>query len=471
MADTKLNYTLSLKDLFSGKMDQAFNSTKKLDGGMNKLNNTMGAMKNLFLGTVIGGSMVSFGKSVVESLKNYEFFTAAIKTMLHGDQQAAAALQGQLTNLAKTTPFNLVDVQDASKQLLAYGFQAGELVDQMRLLGDVSAGIGAPIGDIAYLYGTLKTSGRVTLMDLRQFAGRGIPIYETLAKRLNTTTAAINTMVHDGKLGFKDIEGAFQDMTKEGGQFFNLMDDQSKTVGGRLSNLGDVWDQLKVNIGKSQTGIINSTISWVADMVGAMNDAAAAANRMELAFNKGKVDQFSTSQRILNSISTGMGFGPKKMVMGEDAFQVYQNDKFIQENFVDKATKSPLEAAKAKADILQFMTSLSKDFINKNINKDVYEKTYALAQLGLESIGGQQKLFQMKPGGALDSNKTVTKTETTNGTEVNGARPQNLTINITKLIEKQEINTTNLTESTAKIKEEVTKALLETVNDINNMAR
>ncbi len=109
-----------------------------------------------------------------------------------------------------------------------------------------------PLGDIAYLYGTLKTSGRVTLMDLRQFAGRGIPIYETLAKRLKTTTTEINNMVSAGKIGFKDVQGAFRDMTKEGGQFFNLMADQSKTVGGQLSNLGDSWEQLKVNISREK---------------------------------------------------------------------------------------------------------------------------------------------------------------------------------------------------------------------------
>ena len=69
-------------------------------------------------------------------------------------------------------------------------------------------------------------------------------------------------MVSAGKIGFKDVEGAFKDMTKEGGQFFNLMDDQSKTVGGRLSNLSDSWEQLKVNIGKSQSGILSGTVTF-----------------------------------------------------------------------------------------------------------------------------------------------------------------------------------------------------------------
>jgi len=281
MPNNELSYTLRLKDLFSKTMQGAANQVKGLDGKMSGLTNRLSGLGTMMTGAFSIGAVVSFGKAVIESLKNYEYFHASLRTLLKGNENATKALESQLVNLAKTTPFELTEVQQATKQLMAYGFKAGDVIQTMRTLGDVSSGIGAPLGDIAYLYGTLKTSGRVTLMDLRQFAGRGIPIYETLAKRLNTTTNGINKMVHDGKLGFKDIEGAFKDMTKEGGQFFNLMADQSKTVGGRLSNLGDAWEQLKVNIGKSQSGIIAGTISFVATFVDALNSLVAAQNSVE----------------------------------------------------------------------------------------------------------------------------------------------------------------------------------------------
>jgi len=221
--------------------------------------------------------------------------------MLQGNEGATKALEDQLITLAKTTPFELTEVQTATKQLMAYGFKAGDVVETIRTLGDVSSGIGAPLGDIAYLYGTLKTSGRVTLMDLRQFAGRGVPIYEVLAKRLNTTTAAINGLASAGKIGFRDIEGAFKDMTSAGGQFFNLMDAQSKTVGGQLSNMADGWEQLKVKIGQSQTGILSTTISWVNDMLNSLNDGLDASNLMDTAFKGQEALPFLVSINVVTS--------------------------------------------------------------------------------------------------------------------------------------------------------------------------
>jgi len=299
MPNNDLSYTLRLKDLFSKSLQGAANKVKGLDGAMSNLKSKIGGVGTAIVGAFAVGAVVSFGKAVFDALDNAQKFRASIKTMLQGNTSAAKALEQQLINLAKTTPFKLTDVQDASKQLLAYGFKAGELVDTMKRLGDVSSGIGAPLGDIAYLYGTLKTSGRVTLMDLRQFAGRGIPIYETLAKRLKVTTNEINSMVSAGKIGFKDIEGAFKDMTSSGGQFFNLMADQSKTVGGQLSNLQDSWEQLKVKIGESQTGMISSTLNWASSLVNSINDGIDAMNALDRAFKGTESSQYSFFEKYI----------------------------------------------------------------------------------------------------------------------------------------------------------------------------
>jgi len=462
MASNDLSYTLRLKDLFSKTMQGAANQVKGLDSKMSGLKSSLGGLGGMIAGTFAIGSIVSFGKAVFQSLDNFQKFHASIKTMLHGNEQAAKALEMQLMNLAKTTPFQLTEVQDASKQLLAYGFKAGDVVDTMRTLGDVSAGIGAPLGDIAYLYGTLKTSGRVTLMDLRQFAGRGIPIYEVLAKRLNTTTNAINKMVHDGKLGFKDIEGAFKDMTREGGQFFNLMADQSKTVGGRWSNLSDTWEQIKVNIGVSQSGIISSTIDFIGKMANILNEKLSAENFMSDAFNKSKLKTGFFEQTISN---LGMGGGldlQKQMALGLD-------------NFVQDKSKD----AKGIAIGLQTVRELkqkNKNDLGLNLkSKEEFDRMNSLLNLSQEKLTGAWELQKQKgnvsslgaSGEALNGSGTSTSKSLGTGTEVTGQRPQSLTINITKLVESLNVQTTNLTEGTSKIKELVSKALLEAVNDAN----
>ena len=86
-------------------------------------------------------------------------------------------------------------------------------------------------------------------------------------------------------------------------------------------------------------------------------------------------------------------------------------------------------------------------------NKDIANMKENKSLLGGESAG-------------LEGSKSTSKSLGT-GTEVTGQRPQALTINITKLVESLNVNSTNITEGTAKIKELVSKAILEAVNDVN----
>ncbi len=461
-----LNYTLSLKDLFSKQMRGAADSTAKMDSSMSKLSGAIG-------GAFAVGSVVSFGKAVIESLKNYEYFHASLKTMLHGNIGATNALEKQLVNLAKTTPFELVQVQQATKQLLAYGFKAGEVVDTMRTLGDVSSGVGAPLEDIAYLYGTLKTSGRVTLMDLRQFAGRGIPIYETLAKRLNTTTESINGMVSAGKIGFKDVEGAFKDMTSEGGQFFNLMVEQSKTVGGRLSNMADAWEQLKVNIGKSQSGIIGGTVSFIGSLVDNLNRGIDAINLMDSAFKNTKSSQYSFYEKYISSLGGKMavGLGLKPTEGGYTEMQQYASG--MQQN-LGATSKDKLSASQNNLTISSIIKNIFADskmsYIEKNRRVGILQE---IRKQNLEAIG----LFGMK------ADKNVTEKEKlaslgakgsgaqNSGVNITASRPQSLTINITKLVENLNLTSQTLKEGTGKIREEISKVFLEMVNDANLITR
>jgi tape measure domain-containing protein len=456
-----INYTLNLKDKFSKKMGGAISQTDKFDKGMSGLTNGASKLGGVLAGAFSVGSVVAFGSAVIESLKNYEYFHASLKTMLKGNEGATSALEEQLVNLAKTTPFQLTEVQDATKQLLAYGFKAGSVVDTMKTLGDVSAGIGAPLGDIAYLYGTLKTSGRVTLMDLKQFAGRGIPIYDVLAKKLGVTSAKIGEMATAGKIGFKDIENAFKSMTSEGGQFFNLMIDQSKTVGGKISNMADSWEQIKVKIGRSHSGIIAGTIDFLGNFVSEIDKALGFAEQMESSFSKfggkgestmtkglmatiGVVDDLTKAQFQLNTIVESRLSNEKKIHLLTVAFAENEGKR--------RTGQISNEKAIARNALIQGSLKQVKD------------------KIGLGKMKENPTTKDIADG--LTSGNKKSKTDSLgSGTEVTGNRPQALTINITKLIETQHINTTNMSETSAKIKEEVSKALLEAVNDVNTVAR
>lgn len=213
-----------------------------------------------------GLSATALTKKIFDIRSEFQQLEVAFSTMLKSEEKANKLMK-DATEFAATTPFDLKGVAAGIKQNLAYGASVETVIDEMRMLGDVAAGVGAPLNDLVYLYGTLRTSGKVATIDIRQFAGRGIPIYEELAKVLGVAKNEVAGLVTAGKVGFADIEKAFQNMTSAGGMFNNLMANQSKTLQGQLSNLEDSIDMMFNEIGQSTQGVMADSLSLVSKLV------------------------------------------------------------------------------------------------------------------------------------------------------------------------------------------------------------
>jgi tape measure domain-containing protein len=207
-----------------------------------------------------------FVKSMIEVRGQFQQIEVAFGTMLKS-KDAADKLMTQAVQLAAITPFTLQEVASGAKQLLAYGFAAKDVTKQLETLGNIASGVGSDLNGIVYLYGTLKASGRVTQIDINQFAGRGIPIYQALADVMKINVDQVRSYVSAGKIGFPQVEAAFKSLTSEGGQFFNLMQEQSKTLTGQLSNLEDAWSRMLNDLGKRNEGLFSNAIGGAIDLV------------------------------------------------------------------------------------------------------------------------------------------------------------------------------------------------------------
>ena len=469
MANNSVEYILSLKDKFSSGIKSATSNTEKLNGAVNQAQRSISGLGGA-LGIGLGAAgIVSFGREVVKSLVNYEYFSSSLRTLMHGDAQAAKALENQLVETAKTTPFSLVEVQDATKQLLAYGFSAGKVVENIRMLGDVASALKIPFGDIAYLYGTLKTQGRAFAKDINQFLGRGINILPQLAKQLNIAEKDVMSFVEAGKVGFPEIEKAFQSMTAEGGMFFNMMAEQTKTTGGQLSMLGDSYEQLKVNIGKSQTGIIASTVKWSNEFVSKMSDAFAQGNIMAENYAKNGAEQFgnffSSWRDMMYEFRTGKD---AKLMMLDYQKQLYSE-------FVTTPAATLNEAITNQTELINRLTNLRKDYNKGLIDETEFSRKRASIYGALGEVKGQIGLLKTAPstttaaamGGAADSTTKAKGGTSTNVVESRGV--QNFNIQI-KEFGSVTLNTTNIKEGANQIKEQVAQALIEAVNDFSLMA-
>lgn len=196
----------------------------------------------------------------------FQQFEIAFETML-GSGQKAKGMISDLANLAASTPFNMKGVVNGAKQLLAYGFAANEITDTMRRLGDVSAGLGLNLQDLTWLYGTTMVQGRLFTRDLMQFTGRGIPLTEELAKQFGVTKDKVSELVTAGKVGFPEVKKAIESLTNEGGKFGGLMEKQSHSITGQISNIQDSIEMAINDLGTQTEGLMNDALDITSKVI------------------------------------------------------------------------------------------------------------------------------------------------------------------------------------------------------------
>ena len=208
----------------------------------------------------------SFISQMVAVRSEFQQLEISFGTMLKSKEKAND-LMAQLTDLAAKTPFGLQEVSEGAKRLLAFQVPAQEVTETLRRMGDVAAGLGVPMGQLIHVYGQVKAQGKLMTNDLYQFMNAGIPIIAELSKVVGKSETEIKDMVSAGKIGFTEIQAVIKNMTNEGGLFFNLMAEQSKSLGGQISNLQDNFDQMLNEIGKASEGAVSGAISGVAYLV------------------------------------------------------------------------------------------------------------------------------------------------------------------------------------------------------------
>lgn len=266
-------------DKTARSIDNLDNST----GRMGKSSKALSAVaaKGKIAIAALAATTVAATAASIKSAASFEQTRTGLENML-GSADKARKILADVSDFAAETPFEFPELADATKQLIAFGFSGDSAFKTMKQLGDVSSAIGAPIGDLAYLMGTLKTQGRAFTIDIRQFAQRGIPIYEYLAKTLGKTTAQVNEMVTAGKIGFPEVQKAFEAMTAEGGKFHGTMEKQSKTLSGQWSTLTDnlgILGRELVGINKQGDIKDGSIFQFLTEVTGEVNKGLDELNQ------------------------------------------------------------------------------------------------------------------------------------------------------------------------------------------------
>lgn len=300
------------------------NASKQITGvGKSIANTGFDMKKTLAAGVALGAGASLLGKQFIDQAGAMEQNQIAFETML-GSADAATQKLAEIRDFAKKTPFNLTELVEGSKRLLAYNVEAENLIPTMETLGNITAGVGRDkLPQLILAFGQVKAAGKLTGAELRQFSEAGVPLLQALADKFGVTAGEIQEMVSDGVIGFDDVSESLNSMTGEGGKFFNLMEKQSGSTLGKISNMEDSMQQLSVALGNALLPAVNRTLDRVIPLIERFGEWASknpdlVANIMMVATGIGAI---STAILVLSPIVSGLVTGFKLLKIGMGAIK------------------------------------------------------------------------------------------------------------------------------------------------------
>jgi len=237
---------------------------KQVLSELKKINDTVGSSKKAFSGLgstiIVANQALELTRRVISPITNAlggiiskakEIEQIEVQfRVLTGSAGKAKTIIKDLQDFSAKTPFQLPGIASAAQQLLAFGFEAEEIIPKLQEIGDVAAGSGSDLKEVALIYGQVAAAGKLTGERLLQFQERAIPIGPAIAKTMGIAENAVRDAVSKGEVDLKTFQAAFASLSKEGEIFYEGMIKQSKTLGGVMSTLGDNFDLLASDIGE-----------------------------------------------------------------------------------------------------------------------------------------------------------------------------------------------------------------------------
>ena len=249
----------ALRDKMDGLSNQVGDGKTGLAGRLG------GIAKIVGWGAVAGG--IGFiGKKVVELGTGMEQTRLSFSTFM-GDTEKANKLIGELNNFANITPFDNAEVLKSGQMLLSAGMSADKVTSSLRMIGDVASGVSMPLDELSQIYMKAMNKGKLQAEELNQMSERGIPLMQELARMTGLSKTEVYKLAETGAITSDVLQQAFQNMTSQGGVYFNLMEKQSQTVQGRWSTVVGNLQTLGIKLGEMLLPVIGAFVDFAGYIV------------------------------------------------------------------------------------------------------------------------------------------------------------------------------------------------------------
>jgi tape measure domain-containing protein len=510
----RVEYIISLRDLFTPKLRDASNS---VDGFERKMGGLSSAIKG-FGGVLAGIGVAALAKDVLDTTAKFQGLSNAI-TFASG---SAAEGEKNIKFLRETSNYLGLDLMAATEGFKTFSGamigsklqgEATRQIFESVAMGASAMGLTAEQSEGAFLaLGQIMSKGKVQAEELRGQLGERIPgAFQIAARAMGMTTAQLDKFMSDGKLTAEEflpkfademrktfggalenstnslqsnlnrMNNAFLDLKLKLGQEFlptivkvlesfqQFMDflqnlnykpffEVYKELGTSLERLWTIIKELTIGFGlaENETGLFNTAIEVGSGMI-----------RLSLTPLRWLVDVlFVIGDMFKYGSAYAMGFFATVSQLATNLINIFSKLAVAIKNpFSASAWSDAKNAVTGVGDNLglafdaAFDNQLKKFDLRRTSGKKEEKTGLQTSAFGGAGIGGS--------GGGLAGGNNAKNGLGTGVGEVKGTRPTNVNININKLVETLSITTNNISDFRGKLEEEVKKVLLTAVNDVN----
>lgn len=263
--NTQLGQTKAQIDAIKGKMGELRNQTQ-MTGNM------MGQLKGQIAAAFSIGAVTGFIKKMVETRAQFELQRVALGAILQ-DRDEANKIFSQVQQMALQSPFTIMGLEKATKQMAAFGFEAKNLVPNVKMIADLGAGLGVDLERIVLVMGHLKARNYLEGTMVRQFTNMGFNVLGELAKYYTeiegkmVSVAEVQTRVKKKMVEFGDVEEVLKRVTSAGGMFYDMQKKQSESIWGQMQRITDAYDLMLNDIGRANEGPIKAALTLIRDLI------------------------------------------------------------------------------------------------------------------------------------------------------------------------------------------------------------
>ena len=260
---------------------------RKQAGAYDDLSSTVKNFATLVISAFSIREIGQFGLSVIDAKTKIDLFQQSLTDMI-GNKQKADSINAELLRIAQKSPFEVEQLMETTMRLKAMGVETDKLIPYINALGDISSRVGIEkLPLIAKAMTDVQNKGTLMAQEIKQFTDNGVPLFDLLAKSMQKPREEVVKLAENHKIAFADVEKALMDATKVGGVYYNSMTTASKTLGGQVSNLADIYFIAKARIGDVYEGTFQKAINITKDLMTATIGSEGAINRTTEALKAG----------------------------------------------------------------------------------------------------------------------------------------------------------------------------------------